>query len=333
MSVLEKLITKTSLKARYIQGNISHFIGADKSYYERARGSRILAYHGVCQSEPTKFNTLFITRKIFEQHLQYYKRYFNALSLDEYYLEQKSAKKFNICLTFDDGFANNYKYVLPLLHQYQIPATFFVTAISAASYNILWNDILSLAGRCGPPSVVFKNQTYHKNRINHYTNADGLSLNMKLRNTGFAEKAELIRLLDRLCLFHKNKQHEDYWLQMTSDQIRQASASPYITIGAHGYYHNDLAGIPLADAAKEMKQSKQYLEGIIGNEVKCIAFPYGSYNRDVVAAAKACGYTQLLATDFNTPDDSCDVSMRERLTINPFISITNQMHANIRGAY
>ena len=333
MSVLGKILLKARRKARYMQGNISHFIGADKSYYESARGSRILAYHGVCQTEPTKFNTLFITRQTFEEHLKYYKKYFNVVSLDEYYLEQKSTGKFNICLTFDDGFANNYNYVLPLLQQYQIPATFFVTAISAAGFDILWNDMLSIAGICGPKQLVFKNQTYHKNRINHYTNSNGQTLNMKLRSTGFAEKGELIRLLDKLCPFRKSNQHQDYWLQMTPCQIRQLSASPYVTIGSHGYYHNDLAGIPISDAAKEMAQSKYYLEGIIGKEVKSIAFPYGSYNHGVADAAKACGYTQLLATDFDNPNDSSDVSMRERLTINPFISTTNQLHASIRGTY
>ncbi len=333
MSVLEKIITKTSRKARYIQGDISHFIGADKSYYKGARGSRILAYHGICQSEPTKFNTLFITAQTFEDHLSYYKRYFNLVSMDDYYLQRFSKTKFNICLTFDDGFANNYAYALPLLHKYEVPATFFVTAASAAGYDILWNDMLSIAGKYGPTVLIFKGQTYHKNADRHYINTDGVSLNIKLRQCGFSEKAELMRLLDKLCPFRRNGEHPDYWLQMTVEQIKQTAASPYVTIGSHGYYHNDLAGITTADATKELAQSKRYLESVTGKAVNSIAFPYGSYNRAVVNAAKACGYTQLLATDYYHAEDSAEPAMRERLTINPFISTPNQMHANVRGTY
>ncbi len=333
MSVLEKIITKTSRRVRYLQGDITHFIGADKSYYEGARGSRILAYHGICQNEPTKFNTLFITAQTFEQHLSYYKRYFILVSMDDYYLQRFSSTKFNICLTFDDGFANNHAYALPLLHKYQIPATFFVTAVGAAGYDILWNDMLSIAGKYGPAALTVKDQTYHKNNNRHYVDAEGISLNIKLRQRGFCEKAELMRLLDKFCPFRRNGQHHDYWQQMTAEQIRQMAASPYVTIGSHGYYHNDLAGITTAEAAKELAQSKQYLQNITGKAVNSIAFPYGSYNQAVVNAAKACGYTQLLATDYNQPGDGADAAMRERLTINPFISTPNQMYANVRGTY
>ncbi|RWY55699.1 polysaccharide deacetylase family protein [Mucilaginibacter gilvus] len=333
MSVLEKILTKTSRRARYIQGDISHFMGVDKNYYARARGSRILAYHGICQAEPTTFNTLFITAQTFEEHLSYYKRYFNLVSMDDYYLQRFSKTKFNICLTFDDGFANNYVYALPLLNKYQVPATFFVTAASAAGYDILWNDMLSIAGKYGPAVLTFKDQSYHKNNYRQYIDAEGISLNAKLRKRGFSDKAELMRLLDKLCPFREKKQHQDYWLQMTADQIKKVASSPYVTVGSHGYYHNDLAGITRAEAAKELAQSKQYLENLTGKAVNSIAFPYGSYNQAVIDAAKACGYTRLLATDYNQPKDGADAAMRERLTINPFISTPNQMYANVRGTY
>ena len=72
---------------------------------------------------------------------------------------------------------------------------------------------------------------------------------------------------------------------------------------------------------------------MIGKEIKAFAFPYGNYSRDMVKEAKKLGFTQLLAMDFSYPEDENDDSMRERLTVNPFLSTNNQMYATIAGRY
>lgn len=333
MSILKKLYTRLSREAHYFLGDALHFAGADESTYRNARGSRILVYHGVCRQAPTRFNTLFITKKTFEEHLKIYRKYFNVITLADFYEQRFSNNKFNICLTFDDGFANNYHYVLPLLEQYQTPATFFVTAIREAGYDILWNDFLSIAGKSGPAQFIFKNKPWYKNPYNKYVNTKGISLAELLRYGNFDDKAALLQLLDKLTSFHRHKQHHDHWLQMTGEQIRLLSASQFVTIGSHGYYHNDLSRIDTASAEEELIQSKQYLENLTSKEINSIAFPYGAYNADVLHIAKNAGYKQLLATEFNTPQHQTEPALKERLTINPFISTANQMYATIRGEY
>ena len=138
---------KTKLKS--IPYNTGWHLRLNQSTIKKARGSRILVYHGICREKPFQFNTLFITIKTLENHLRFYKKYFNIVSLDDYYQQKFSAEKYNICLSFDDGFANNYKYVLPLLEQYEIPAHFFITGIRDTGYDILWNDLLSIANKHG----------------------------------------------------------------------------------------------------------------------------------------------------------------------------------------
>jgi peptidoglycan/xylan/chitin deacetylase (PgdA/CDA1 family) len=334
MTLSQKISSKLAGKIKYLFRDLCHGLGFYKNFYRSARGGRILLYHGICEHDHLKFNTLFLTMKTFESHLKFYKKHFNVLSLDEYYQQKFSNNRFNVCLTFDDGFANNHKYVLPLLEQYEIPATFFITAIQVAGYDILWNDFLSIAGKYGPAKFNFKDEAYVKDRHNKYlSTANGISLAEKLRFTGFDKKAEMIKALHPLAPFKTKKQDEDYWLQMTTRQIRELSASPFTTIGAHGYYHNDLAKINIRDAAEELALTKQYLENIIEKPVGSFAFPYGSYTTDVVEVAKNCGYEQLLATAFINKKDNDDITMRERLTVNPFISVSNQMYATVTGSY
>jgi peptidoglycan/xylan/chitin deacetylase (PgdA/CDA1 family) len=306
------------------------FLGLNRSYFRNAKGARILVYHGICREDHLQFNTLFIRLQAFESQLRLYKKYFNLVSLDDFYQHRLNKEKFNICLTFDDGFANNFRYVLPLLDQYQVPATFFITGIRNAGYDILWNDVLCIAYKYGPAKFIFRNEQFVKGRDQKYFSASsGKRLVDILRLTGFEEKEEMIRLLG---LF-KNKAPNDFWLQMTEEEIKALSASKWTTIGSHSYYHNDLARISIASVKEEIRRSKQYLENITGKEVKALAFPYGSYTREVADEAKDTGYSQVLATEFLFPEDAKDTTLKERFTINPFISNINQLHANIIGDY
>lgn len=334
MTIVKKIWSKTKKKAKYLSRDLQHSLGFYNGFFSSARGNRILVYHGICNNNHLKFNTLFLKEKTFESHLQFYQRYFNVVSLDDYYQQNFSNDKFNVCLTFDDGFANNYKYVLPLLKKYQMPATFFITAIRAVGYDILWNDFLSIFGKYGPGKMIFNGEEYTKNRQKKYVSDNGsIALNDKMRNLGFAEKAQMMKDLYPLAPFKTKKPDEDYWLQMTVEQIKALAAHPFVTIGAHGYYHNDLATISITDTIDELNLTKHYLEDIIERKVTSIAFPYGSYNPAVVEASAMAGYSQLLATEFNHGEEYKNDALRDRLIVNPFISVNNQMYAAVKGNY
>lgn len=335
MSLSQRIRLKLKREASYLAWDIRHLLGLDKSFYKKARGARIVIYHGICRDHHTRFNLIFLKLKTLEQHLQLYQQYFNVISLDDYYQQRFSKDKFNICLTFDDGYANNHKYVLSLLEKYQIPATFFITAIRHAGFDILWNDFLGIVSKYGPDELLYNGEQFYKNRFNKYiSKKSGISMVEMLRIGGFDVKAQMMELLYPLTPFRESKLgDEGFWLQMTETQIRELSASKYVGIGSHGYYHNDLVHIALHDAVDEMARSKSYLENLTGKPVNSIAFPYGTYTPDVVQAAKNCGYTQLLAMDYHFEHDHSDELMRERFTVNPFISPANQMRATISRKY
>jgi len=309
-------------------------MGLNEKVFQRARGARIVVYHGICTSDPTRFNSLFLTTKAFEQHLQFYNKYFHIVSLQDYYLGRFSEERFNICLTFDDGFANNYKYVLPLIEAYNVPATFFVPAIRDAGYDILWNDCIALAQKFGPGEFEFGKEIFARNAQSAYvSSADGRQLKEILRAESFAAKADVIKILEPWLPRQVKNTVTDYWMQMTLSQIQELSRSRFATIGCHGYYHNDLAHHGFEDVKTELIRSKQFLENAIQKEVDSLAFPYGSYSRETVSIAKSVGFRKLLAGEFLFPADLSDPAMRERFILNPYISVNNQMLATIHGKY
>ncbi len=304
-------------------------LGMGRDAITKARGSRVMVYHGICIKDHLRYNTLFITLRAFEKQIQLYKKYCTIISLDDHYRQKFDNDKFNLSLSFDDGLANNYKYVLPILEKYEVPATFFITAIRETGQDILWNDVLSMAYRHGPQKIKSGNENFEKRKDGKYISSAGQLLADKLRQTGYDEKEKMIISLRK----YKQKADPDFWLQMTEEQIKQLSASKWVTIGSHGYYHNDLAFLSQDKTGEEMQRSKKYLENITGKEIRSIAFPYGSYNKETIQEAKKAGYSQLLATDFLFDSDNNDTTMKERFTINPFISSVNQLRANSNGKY
>ncbi len=59
-----------------------------------------------------------------------------------------------------------------------------------------------------------------------------------------------------------------------------------IEFAAHSRTHPDLTKIPIADAERQMAESKSEIENHIGTEVTNFAYPYGSFNREVKIIAE-----------------------------------------------
>jgi peptidoglycan/xylan/chitin deacetylase (PgdA/CDA1 family) len=318
-------------KLRHMTTDLRGRMGLNERVYREARGARIVAYHGICRSDPGRFNSLFVDEATFGRHLQYYTEYFNVLSLEDYYAGRFSDSRFNICLTFDDGFANNYTHALPLLTKYGVPAAFFVTGIGEAGYAFLWNDWLSMIQKYGPSELVLPGTpAYVRTRGRYRAVGNGEWLRERLQSGDFREKEMLIRSVGSPAWM---REHEEYWLQMTPRQLGILAAHPLVTIGCHGYYHNDLGKLPLPRAVDELRQCREYLTRVTGAVPNALAFPYGSYTMGLVTEAKRMGFDRLLALDLLFPEDEADDGLRARMVVNPFISFHNLITAFIHGKY
>lgn len=94
-------------------------------------------------------------------------------------------------------------------------------------------------------------------------------------------------------------------LVMTAEEIAMAQREGLCRFGSHTLTHPALADLPPAGLQQELVESKKALERLMGDTVEDLALPYGSYNDNVVAAAKAAGYTRIFTlnpTLYVTPD-------------------------------
>jgi len=69
-----------------------------------------------------------------------------------------------------------------------------------------------------------------------------------------------------------------------------------IEIGSHLCHHVHLPKLSLSDMEVELAESKRILEHELGKEIYSVAYPFGSYNDDVLAVAKKVGYQYGVTT-------------------------------------
>jgi len=92
----------------------------------------IAMYHAVDIITVEGYESVTVRPEKFKQQMEFLKRHkYNIVTLDEL-TDLISSKKWipwkTVCITFDDGYVNNYIYAYPVLKKLNIPATIFVVS-------------------------------------------------------------------------------------------------------------------------------------------------------------------------------------------------------------
>ncbi|MFC1533106.1 polysaccharide deacetylase family protein [Thermodesulfobacteriota bacterium] len=98
------------------------------NYLFRGPNLTILVYHSFTKDE---FATESVSVSMFEDHVKYLIKNFNVEPIDRVIRRLKQGKRLKrdtLCITIDDGFADNYELAYPILKKYNLSATIFVTA-------------------------------------------------------------------------------------------------------------------------------------------------------------------------------------------------------------
>ena len=181
-----------------------------------------------------------------------------------------------VMLTFDDGYANNLR-ALPLLRQYGVPATFFITAGNVASGEAFWWDVLhrEMARRgIGRASAVTERQRLKAMPTYAIKN----TLRAMFGSQALAPAGEADRPL-------------------TPAEVRVLAAEPLATIGNHSTHHDLLTRIPREKAQRQIADCQTLLTEWTGEAPTVIAYPNGNCDDAIVRFSEDLGLrTGLTAT-------------------------------------
>ncbi|MBI4345756.1 MAG: polysaccharide deacetylase family protein [Elusimicrobia bacterium] len=79
-------------------------------------------------------------------------------------------------------------------------------------------------------------------------------------------------------------------VHLSPEELKRLAQLPGAQIGAHGFSHARLDRCDDAALAKELLDSRKYLEDAIGKAVTTLSYPHGAVDRRVAAAARKTGY-------------------------------------------
>jgi peptidoglycan/xylan/chitin deacetylase (PgdA/CDA1 family) len=109
------------------------------------RGVTVLAYHRVYEHgpvDPFQAGMPEPSAATFEAQLELITRHFEVVSPDAIDRDPDSRGR-RVVLTFDDGYRDNYEVAFPILREFGVPATFFLTSGFLDSPRVAWWDELS----------------------------------------------------------------------------------------------------------------------------------------------------------------------------------------------
>lgn len=273
----------------------------------------IIVYHYVRPVKGSKFPRLkALENKLFCKQLDYLQKKYTIISYEDFLnLINKKSKFRNPCLlTFDDGYKDHIKYVLPELKKRRIKGCFF-----PAVEPILKNKVLNV----NKIQFVIEKE---KNISKIFKNIFEYIEKKKIKNISYSKK-NIIKIKKKF--FNKDRKYDDkntaflkYLLQIyLSEEIRDETCNylfkKYVSpkeeifskklymstkdlkklikekmyIGVHGFTHKHMNRLSYNRQLREIKRNIKFLKNIgLENKRSLMCYPYGVYNDNTIKILK-----------------------------------------------
>ena len=255
---------------------------------------------------------------LFRQQMEFMKHNFSAVTMEQVMdaAEGRCELPENaLLLTFDDGYIDNYTFVLPVLEEYGLQGSFFIPGKTFAEHKLLdvnkIHYILASADINELAEDVKKRMDHYRGGEYDYPPTDQLYREYAVPSrfdgaeTVFVKRMLQTVLPERLRniisseLFEKyvgvTEEQLAYELYMTEEQIA-AMKRHGMFIGVHGYDHYWLGELSPEEMKRDISKGLEVMDRFIDRKRWVMNYPYGSYNRDVLEYIKGEGACLGLTT-------------------------------------
>lgn len=278
----------------------------------------ILVYHRVL--EKTDFLRPGVpTVEEFSWQMELISKHFTPLSLDEALLRlsEGTLPKRAICVTFDDGYADNLSLALPVLKAWSVPATVYVST-AFLDGGRMWNDTIIEFVRHYSQNKLRLDQI---SQVPFRMETQGDRLRATHELIAFAKymdqssRVDFAESLARLSNKSGNPLPTD--LMLSSSGVVSLSQQG-ITIGGHTINHPILSEVTDEQARYEISEGRAQLEGLIQSRVENFAYPNGVRGKDFDVRheriVRAAGFRSAVTTHWGASNKATRFTSIPRFT-------------------
>jgi len=241
----------------------------------RVRGPKylVLGYHGVGAHDLPLYCRL--PKSAFAMQMRYLKRHYRLLSLRqmEEELQNPAAQGEGVVVTFDDGYLGTYTDAFPILREYAIPATVYLTVGSIESGELAWYDQIFLQFERATSDVTVSLDGEREIRLGDFATRveAATALILHLRTLPDDKRRQWCESLMKTMPI---PQAALCGSMMNWDQVREMLQAG-ISFGCHTMTHPVVSRLTPDALSREVGDSKALMENRLGVQTGDFAFPFG----------------------------------------------------------
>jgi len=216
-------------------------------------------------------------RKLFLNCIHWLKKnhyvFINAEQLQNMLQGREMVPPGAIWISFDDGWRENLRNVIPVINEYKVPITLFIPSGIIENSGVFWWSYTRQFSSYLP-------EPYRVNR---------------LALLEVPEKVRKVVMEKFLSQVPSSLERE----AITVTELQELGRNPLVTIGAHTVNHVVIPNCEDREREYEIQESQKHLENWLGKEIKYFAYPNGRFANNEGALLQKYQFT-LAATTANS---------------------------------
>jgi peptidoglycan/xylan/chitin deacetylase (PgdA/CDA1 family) len=275
----------------------------------------ILIYHRVHQIQDPMYPSEVDSNK-FNWQMELVSKIFTVLPLSKaaQLLQENRLPPRSLCITFDDGYADNATVALPILQKHGLVATFFI-ASGYLDDGRMWNDTIIETIRSIPAGKLDLTE-YGLGKFRLESMEDRRNCVQSLiANLKHLPQEERLQKTLQIASFSPKPLPTD--LMLTRSQVKAMSDAD-MEIGGHTVSHPILLTLNSESVNNEIHNGKIQLEDITGKPVRTFAYPNGKpgvdYRIEDVDIVQELGFECAVSTQWGVSNNKTDIYQLNRFT-------------------
>ncbi len=252
-------------------------------------------------------------------------------------IKNKSLKKKDICLTFDDGLKSQYNCALPILNKYNLKAFFFVYSSvfdNQIDNNEFYNKLIFENFKDGKEFSkkffetldldlnIFKNKKYLKYYLNMKKYSpfyDKEEIKYRYIRNYYLSPQKLKNIMTKIFKLKKVDFIKARSLWLSLDELKKLNNLGH-TIGLHSDTHNsNFKGLSFNKQKKEYERNYNFIYKTTKYRPLSMSHPLGSYNKNTLKILKqmkiVCGFRSTLLSDSKINNSNLEFAREDPFNI------------------